>query len=138
MISAVTKMQRELDQTTVDLDATRRRLDEKETTLSNREQLLETNSLEYRKLVDALERERQGRRQDKHSFEQSLKSHQQSARALTVNSSRITELEQARSGDRKRLAQLEATAQRSACGEKSSSFDHLEEAICHVRTRLGA
>ena len=108
LISKVTKMQRELDQTSVDLDATRRRLDEKETTLTNREQLLENNSLEYRKLVDALEKERQGRRQDKHSFEQSLKSHQQSARALTVNSSRITELEQARSGDRKRLAQLEA------------------------------
>lgn len=107
LISAVTKMQRELDQTTVDLDATRRRLDEKETTLTNREQLLETNSLEYRKLVDALERERQGRRQDKHSFEQSLKSHQQSARALTVNSSRINELEQARTSDRKRLAQME-------------------------------
>lgn len=108
LISALTKMQRELDRTTVDLDATRRRLDEKETTLTNREQLLETNSLEYRKLLDALEKERQGRRQDKHSFEQSLKSHQQSARALTANSSRITELEQARIGDRKRLAQLEA------------------------------
>ncbi len=108
MISSLTKMQRELDQTSVDLEATRRRLDEKETTLTNREQLLETNSLEYRKLVDALEKERQGRRQDKHSFEQSLKSHQQSARALTANTSRITELEQARTGDRKRLAQLEA------------------------------
>ena len=108
IISSLTRMQRELDQTSVDLDATRRRLDEKETTLTNREQLLETNSLEYRKLVDALEKERQGRRQDKHSFEQSLKSHQQSTRALTANNSRINELEQARSGDRKRLAQMEA------------------------------
>jgi len=108
LISSVTKMQRELDQTSVDLEATRRRLDERETLLANRDALLESSGLEYRKLADALDRERQARRQDKHSFEQSLKSHQQSARALTANHSRIAELEHARQVDRKRLAQLES------------------------------
>ena len=108
LLSAVTKMQRELHETSVDLDATRRRLDERETLLGNRDQLLENNGLEYRKLVDALEKERQTHRQDKHSFEQSLKSHQQAARSLTANGSRINELEQARISDRKKLSQLES------------------------------
>jgi Centrosomin N-terminal motif 1/Micro-tubular organiser Mto1 C-term Mto2-binding region len=107
LISTVTRMQRELDQTSVDLDATRRRLDEKETLLASRDALLESTGLEYRKIADLLERERQARRQDKHSFEQSLKSHQQSAKALSANNSRIAELEQARQSDRKKLAQLE-------------------------------
>jgi chromosome segregation ATPase len=108
LLSSVTKMQRELDQTTVDLDATRRRLDEKEALLTSRDALLETSGLEYRKLTEILDRERQGRRQDKHSFEQSLKSHQQSARALSANNSRLVELEQARQADRRKISQLEA------------------------------
>lgn len=108
LLSSVTKMQRELDQTTVDLDATRRRLDEKEALLTSRDTLLESSGLEYRKLTELLDRERQGRRQDKHSFEQSLKSHQQSARALSVNNSRVAELEQARQADRRKVSQLEA------------------------------
>ena len=108
LLSSVTRMQRELDQTSVDLDATRRRLDEKEALLTSRDALLESSALEYRKLVELLDRERQGRRQDKHSFEQSLKSHQQSTRALSVNNSRILELEQSRQADRRKVAQLEA------------------------------
>ena len=107
LISHVSRMQRELGQTSADLEATRKRLDEKETLLSTRDGLLESNGLEYRKLAEALEKERQARRQDKHSFEQSLRSHQQSARALSVNNSRISELEQARQADRKKVAQLE-------------------------------
>jgi hypothetical protein len=100
-------MQRELSNTTIDLDATRRRLDEKETLLAKRDELLESSGLEYRKIADMLERERQGRRADKNSFEQALKSHQQSARALTANNTRIADLEAARQSDRRKLAQLE-------------------------------
>lgn len=107
LLNSVTKMQRELNNTTADLDATRRRLDEKETLLAKRDELLESSGLEYRKVADMLERERQGRRADKNSFEQALKSHQQSTRALTANNARITELEAARQADRRKLAQLE-------------------------------
>jgi hypothetical protein len=107
LLSSVARMQRELSNTTVDLDATRRRLDEKETLLAKRDELLESSGLEYRKIADLLERERQGRRADKNSFEQALKSHQQSARALTANNTRIADLEAARQSDRRKLAQLE-------------------------------
>ncbi|RMZ85470.1 hypothetical protein DV737_g810, partial [Chaetothyriales sp. CBS 132003] len=107
LISALTKMQIELSQATADLDSTRSRLNEREALLANRDQLLETSSLECRKLQDTLERERQARSQDKHSFEQALKSHQASARALTQNRNKVAELENARNSDRKRLAQHE-------------------------------
>ena len=107
LLSSVTKMQRELDNATIDLDATRRRLDEKETLLAKRDELLESSGLEYRKIADLLDRERQARRADKNSFEQALKSHQQSTKALTANNSRIADLESARQADRRRLTQLE-------------------------------
>lgn len=107
LLNSVARMQRELSNTTVDLDATRRRLDEKETLLAKRDELLESSGLEYRKIADLLDRERQGRRADKNSFEQALKSHQQSARALTANNTRIADLEAARQADRRKLAQLE-------------------------------
>ena len=107
LLSSVTRMQREYSNTTIDLDATRRRLDEKETLLAKRDELLESSGLEYRKIADMVERERQGRRADKNSFEQALKSHQQSARALTANNTRIADLEAARQSDRRKLAQLE-------------------------------
>ena len=107
LIGHVTRMQQELHLTSSDLASTRKRLDEKETLLANRDGLLESSGLESRKLADALEREKHGRRQDKHSFEQSLKSHQQSARALSANNARISELESARQAERKKLAGLE-------------------------------
>ena len=107
LLSSVTRMQRELSNTTIDLDATRRRLDEKETLLAKRDELLESSGLEYRKIADMLDRERQGRRADKNSFEQALKSHQQSARALTANNTRIADLEAARQSDRRKMAQFE-------------------------------
>ncbi|RMD42331.1 hypothetical protein DV735_g2755, partial [Chaetothyriales sp. CBS 134920] len=107
LTNAITKMQTELSQATADLDSTRTRLNECEALLASRDQLLESSSLECRKLQDALERERQARSQDKHSFEQALKSHQASARALTQNRNKVAELENARNSDRKRLAQSE-------------------------------
>ncbi|RMZ82226.1 hypothetical protein DV738_g1912, partial [Chaetothyriales sp. CBS 135597] len=107
LTSAITKMQTELAQATADLDSTRSQLNEREALLANRDQLLESSSLECRKLQDALDRERQARSQDKHSFEQALKSHQASARALTQNRNKVAELENARNADRKRLVQLE-------------------------------
>lgn len=107
MITAIEKMAQDFETVSIDLESTRRRLDEQQAIMTSRDQLLETNSHEYRRLQDALEKERQSRKQDKHSFEQTLKSQQQATRAMTANSSRINELEQARSSDRKRLAQVE-------------------------------
>ncbi|KAJ5692107.1 Anucleate primary sterigmata protein B [Penicillium macrosclerotiorum] len=107
LISNIMKLQKELESTALELESVRQQLDEKETLLRNRDALLESHGLESRKLSELLERERQARRADKQSFEQSLKSHQQASRTITQTNSRITDLENARSQDRKRFTSLE-------------------------------
>ncbi|KAK2812178.1 hypothetical protein FQN50_001536 [Emmonsiellopsis sp. PD_5] len=107
LLTSITKLQQELDSTALELESTRTKLDEKESLLRNRDALLESHGLETRKLADLLERERQAHRADKHSFEQSLKSHHQASRTITQNNSRISDLESARSQDRKRFNTLE-------------------------------
>lgn len=106
-VTAITNLQKRLDMTVQELENTRRTLDEKDTLLKNRDGLLESHGLESRRLSELLERERQARRADKHSFEQSLKSQHQASRTITQSNSRITELESARQADRKRVTALE-------------------------------
>ncbi|CRG83288.1 hypothetical protein PISL3812_00639 [Talaromyces islandicus] len=107
LLNSIIKLQKELESTALELESTRAKLDEKESILQNRDSLLESHGLESRKLADLLERERQARRADKHSFDQALKSQQQASRTITQNNSRITDLENARGQDRKRFASLE-------------------------------
>lgn len=107
LLTSVTKLQKDLDATAGELDITRGRLDEKETLLTNRDALLESSGLEYRKIADLLDRERQARRADKHSFEQALKSHTAAARTISQNNSRIADLENGRQTDRRRMSQLD-------------------------------
>ncbi|OAL71796.1 hypothetical protein A7D00_3827 [Trichophyton violaceum] len=107
LLTSITKLQKELESTSLELESVRASLDEKEALLRNRDALLESHGLETQKLADLLERERQARRADKHSFEQSLKSHQQASRTIVQNNSRITDLESARNQDRKRFNHLE-------------------------------
>ncbi|KAL4783939.1 hypothetical protein BJX76DRAFT_348185 [Aspergillus varians] len=107
LISNITKLQKELESTALELESTRSTLDERETLLRNRDALLESHGLESRKLSELLDRERHARRADKQSFEQALRSHHQASRTITQSNSRISELESARSQDRKRLSGLE-------------------------------
>lgn len=107
LISNITKLQKELESTALELESTRSTLDEKDSLLRNRDALLESHGLESRKLSELLDRERHARRADKQSFDQALKSHHQASRTITQNNSRITELESARSQDRKRFVGLE-------------------------------
>ncbi|CAG8161529.1 unnamed protein product [Penicillium olsonii] len=107
LITNIMKLQKELESTALELESIRSQLDEKETLLRNRDALLESHGLESRKLSELLDRERHARRADKQSFESSLKSHQQASRTITQSNSRITDLEKARTEDRKRYASLE-------------------------------
>lgn len=121
LLTSITKLQKELDSTVLELETTKTRLDETESLLKNRNELLENHGLEYRKLSELLERERQARRADKHSFEQSLKSHQQASRTITQNNSRITDLESARNQDRKRFSNVEQQY-KDQLNERNSMF----------------
>ncbi|KAL4919105.1 hypothetical protein BDW62DRAFT_217187 [Aspergillus aurantiobrunneus] len=107
LISNIMKLQKELESTALELESTRSTLDEKESLLRNRDALLESHGLESRKLSELLDRERHARRADKQSFEQALRSHHQASRTITQNNSRISDLESARSQDRKRFTCLE-------------------------------
>jgi hypothetical protein len=107
LLTSITKLQKDLDATTGELDMTRQRLDEKETLLANRDSLLESSGLECRRIAELLDRERQAHRADKHSFEQALKSHAASARTITQSNARIADLENVRQSDRKRMSQLD-------------------------------
>ncbi|KAF9887144.1 Anucleate primary sterigmata protein B [Aspergillus nanangensis] len=107
LISNIMKLQKTLESTALELESVRSKLDEKESLLQNRDALLESHGLESRKLAELLERERHARRADKQSFEQALKSHHQASRTITQSNSRISELESARSLDRKRFTGLE-------------------------------
>ncbi|KAI1832991.1 hypothetical protein DTO013E5_3416 [Penicillium roqueforti] len=107
LITNIMKLQKELESTALELESVRSQLDEKESLLRNRDALLESHGLESRKLSELLDRERHARRADKQSFESSLKSHQHASRTITQSNSRITDLEKARTEDRKRYASLE-------------------------------
>lgn len=121
LISNIMKLQKELESTALELESVRQQLDEKDSLLRNRDALLESHGLESRKLSELLERERQARRADKQSFEQSLKSHQQASRTITQNNSRITDLENARNQDRKRFTSLEQQF-RDQLSERNAMF----------------
>lgn len=121
LISNIMKLQKELESTALELESLRQQFDEKDSLLRNRDALLESHGLESRKLSELLERERQARRADKQSFEQSLKSHQQASRTITNNNSRITELEHARNQDRKRFTSLEQQF-RDQLSERNTMF----------------
>jgi chromosome segregation ATPase len=121
LISNIMKLQKELESTALELESVRQQFDEKDSLLRNRDALLESHGLESRKLSELLERERQARRADKQSFEQSLKSHQQASRTITHNNSRITDLENARNQDRKRFTALEQQF-RDQLSERNTMF----------------
>lgn len=101
-------MQKELEGTTIDLDNARHNLADTERRLKDRDNLLETNSLETKKLNDILDRERQGRRQDKTQHEQWQRTHQHTSRTSSQKDVRISELESGKQADRKRLQALES------------------------------
>ena len=107
LASRITELQKVLDKTIHESEKIRTTLSETEHLLNHRSALLETHGLETRQLTDLVEKERQGRRQDKAQYEQWQRSHQHTSRTVTQKDMRINELEAARSSDRKKLAALE-------------------------------
>ena len=100
-------MQRDLDSTIEELNFTRNDLHEKEQLLRNRDTLLESTGLQVRQSTEALERERQLRRQEAISFDNAKRGHQSVTRTIQLHETRVTELETLRSQDRQRLHNLE-------------------------------
>ncbi|KAL8800418.1 MAG: hypothetical protein Q9200_007251 [Gallowayella weberi] len=106
-LTSISRLQKELEGTSAELENSRNTLSEKERLLKDRDSLLESHGLESKKLSDLLERERQGRRADKAQHEQWQKTHQHTTRTVSQKDTRIAELESAKQSDRKRLQALE-------------------------------
>ena len=106
-LTSITRLQKDLEITTSELETIQHNLSEKDRLLKNRDALLESHGLESKKLSDLLDRERQGRRADKAQFEQWQKTQQHTSRTVSQNYTRISELEASRQSDRKKITTLE-------------------------------
>ncbi|MCJ1477109.1 Anucleate primary sterigmata protein B [Lambiella insularis] len=107
IVQSISKLQKDLESTSTELDHSRHALSEKERLLHRRDALLESHGLESKKLSELLDKERAGRRADKMQHEQWQKSHQHTTRTMSSKELRISELETARQTDRKKLATME-------------------------------
>ena len=103
----MTKLQKELEETLIELETTRNITAEKDRLLRHRETLLEDTGLESRRLADLLERERQARKADEFKYENLQRTTQHTSRTVTQQETRVKELETGRASDKKKLATLE-------------------------------
>ncbi|KAK3319985.1 hypothetical protein B0T19DRAFT_276567 [Cercophora scortea] len=109
LLKSIAKLQRDLENTVRDLDNTKASLVEKDRIIKLRDGLLESHSLEYTKVSEMLEKEKQAHRNTKHQFESFQRTHQHVTRTVSSQDVRIAELESAKSQDKKRIAQLETS-----------------------------
>ncbi|KAF3033522.1 Anucleate primary sterigmata protein B [Didymella keratinophila] len=107
LLKDITKLHRDLDATIEELNFTKNDLHEKEQLLRNRDTLLESTGLQVRQSTEALERERQLRRQEAATFENAKRGHQSVTRTIRIHEERVTELEQLRNQDHGKLLRLE-------------------------------
>ena len=107
-ITIITRIRRDLESTSAELETAYHNLSEKDRLLKNRDALLESHGLESKKLSELLERERQGRRADKAQHEQWQKSHQHTSRTVSQKDTRISELEASHQSTRKKLSTQES------------------------------
>jgi len=107
-ITSITRLQKDLETTAMELDTAQHNLSEKDRILKYRDSLLESHGLESKKLSELLDRERQGRRADKAQHEQWQKTHQHTSRTVSQKDGRITELESSRQSSLKKISTLES------------------------------
>ncbi|KAN0102300.1 hypothetical protein V8E51_012810 [Hyaloscypha variabilis] len=119
LLNSIAKLQRELENTMRELDASKAAGTEKDRLIKQRDSLLESHALESRKLADMLDKERQMHRNTKHQFETIQKTSQHKERNLTQQEARILELETRLKADRAKIQTLE-TSFKSGMEERNS------------------
>ncbi|RYO80876.1 hypothetical protein DL762_007426 [Monosporascus cannonballus] len=107
-LKGIANLQRNLDETVRELDATKASVLEKDRIIKQRDALLESHGLESRKLADMLDKERQAHRNTKNQFDTFQRTHSHVSRTVTSQDSRIQELEISRAADKKKMAHLES------------------------------
>lgn len=107
MLAEIEKLQRDLEQTANYLDRTKMDVADKDRLLRHRDGLLESTSLESRRLSDLLDKERMARKHDLELFEKESRGKATTMRAIAQHESRVLELETAFSQDKRKMAALE-------------------------------
>jgi hypothetical protein len=106
-LKGIGDLQKQLDNTTRELDTTKTSILEKDRIIRERDSLLESHGLEYGKLAEMLDKERQSHRNSKHQHETFLKTHNHTTRTVGQQETRVAQLEAALQADRKKLSHLE-------------------------------
>jgi len=109
LLQDVEKLQHDLARTAQDLEAALAEVQDKDRLIKSRDVLLESSSLEARRLSDLLDKERQGRKHDLHNYEMAQRGTSTHIRNLAQNEARSAELEAALTQAKRRAAQAEAT-----------------------------
>lgn len=107
LLADIEKLQRDLENTSAALDRAKMELSDKDRLLRHRDGLLESTSLESRRLSDLLEKERSSRKHDLEQFERSARGQATHMRTLAQQETRVLELESAYSADKRKMANLE-------------------------------
>lgn len=107
MLGDIEKLQRDLESTATQLDRTKMDAADKDRLLRHRDGLLESTSLESRRLSDLLDKERSARKHDLEQFERSSRGQATNMRTIAHHESRVLELETAYSQDKRKMANLE-------------------------------
>ncbi|TVY89200.1 Anucleate primary sterigmata protein B [Lachnellula willkommii] len=107
LVGSVNKLTSTLNEAVRDVDNLKRVLNEKDRLIGNKDEQLETQALELRRLADIAERERQAHRNVAHQFETYQKTTHHTSRTLTQQETRVSELESVRHNNLKRISSLE-------------------------------
>ena len=107
LLAAIEKLQRDLESTANSLDRAKMDLADKDRLLRHRDGLLESTSLESRRLSDLLDKERASRRHDLEQFEKSSRGQATHMRTIAQQESRVLELEAVWTQDKRKMAALE-------------------------------
>lgn len=107
MLAEIEKLQRDLEQTANYLDRTKMDVADKDRLLRHRDGLLESTSLESRRLSDLLDKERMARKHDLELFEKESRGKATTMRTIAQHESRVLELETAYSQDKRKMSALE-------------------------------
>lgn len=107
LLSEIERLQRELESTANGLDRAKMDVADKDRLLRHRDGLLESTSLESRRLSDLLDKERASRKHDLDMFEKTSRGQASHMRTVAQKESQILELETKYSQDKRKMSQLE-------------------------------
>ncbi|KAK4549135.1 hypothetical protein LTR36_007592 [Oleoguttula mirabilis] len=119
LLAEIQRLQDEMESTTNQLDRARMDAADKDRLLRHRDGLLESTSLESRRLSDLLDKERASRRHDLEQFEKTSRGQASHMREVAHHQSRVLELESAYSQDKRKMAALEQQY-RDQLGERNN------------------